>query len=121
MNITYEVTAGRITGLPTMPQAVAYSGHGAGLNNPALERVAGVGPIPRGKWKIVRWEDHHGDLGPQVAILAPDGWDAHGRSFFRIHGDDEAMNHSASDGCIIASRAIRDAWRATGEMFFTVV
>lgn len=92
-----------------------YSGHGAGLNNPEMENVVGVGPIPRGKWHIVRWDDHHAGKGPIVAVLEPVGHDAHGRSAFLIHGDNSAMNHTASHGCIIAARGIREALRASGE------
>jgi hypothetical protein len=119
--IYYHSATGKIEGIPNLPNATGYSGHGAGLNNPNLERIKGIGPIPRGKWRIVRWEDHHGELGPQVAILEPDGWDAYDRSLFRIHGDNSLGNYSASNGCISASRAVRDAWRASGEMKFEVV
>jgi hypothetical protein len=92
-----------------------YSGHGPGKNNPDDEAIPKVGPIPRGKWKIVRWDDHHGELGPQVAVLEPVGHDAHGRTLFRIHGDSSVHPGEASDGCIVASRLIRDQWRASGD------
>jgi hypothetical protein len=101
--------------------ALCYSGHGDGLNNPALEAVAIVGPIPRGRWQIVRWDDHHGTKGPIVAVLRPDGHDAHGRSGFLIHGDNTAANHSASHGCIIMNRPARVLLRAGGQMSFEVV
>lgn len=87
--------------------AAGYSGNGAGLNNPAAEDQHMVGVIPRGKWKIGKWyDDPH--LGPCVMHLDPDGFDPHGRSLFRIHGDNAKMNHSASDGCIILPRDIRE-------------
>src|SRR5690242_1987580 len=85
-------------------RGVGYSGHGVGLNNPDFEAMVNVGPIPRGRWQIIKWEDHHGDKGPIVAILKPVGHTAHWRAGFLIHGDNSAGNHSASHGCIIAPR-----------------
>ena len=29
-----------------------YSGHGDGINNPAMQSVSNVGPIPQGQWTI---------------------------------------------------------------------
>lgn len=100
---------------------VLYSGHGAGLNNPFMETVAGVGPIPKGRWRIVGWDAHHGELGPLVAILEPVGHNAHGRSLFREHGDNAAANHSASDGCIIADHVLRQAHHDSGDLDLEVV
>lgn len=93
----------------------AYSGNGEGLNNPLMEQIEGHGPIPRGLWTIDRWTgtatytDHKGrNLGPQVAILRPSGHDAHNRSGFLWHGDNKLMNFTASDGCLVSARVIRD-------------
>lgn len=118
---TYRQTTGSVIDANAAQAGIAYSGHGLGLNNPAMEAVASVGPIPAGQWKITRWHDHHGELGPVVAILEPVGHNAHGRSLFRIHGDDAAADHMASDGCIVANRTIRESWRASGDMDLTVV
>lgn len=116
--IAYNSQTGRVTGEVT---GQGYSGHDAGLNNPNMEQLRGIGPIPRGKWKILRWDDHHGEKGPIVAVLEPDGWDAYGRSDFLIHGDNPEANHSASHGCIIMNHDIRTVWRATGIMEFEVI
>lgn len=94
---------------------IGYSGFGPGKNNPDMEAKPNVGPIPRGEWKIVRWDDHHADKGPQVAVLEPVGHDAHGRSAFLIHGDSAEHPGQASHGCIIMDRNIRDKWRASGD------
>lgn len=84
-----------------------YSGHGAGLNNHALEADAGVGPVPVGMWKIgpAHRSLHTGPITMNLDPVAPNT--AHGRSLFRIHGDNSAANHSASRGCIILGRALR--------------
>jgi hypothetical protein len=79
--------------------ATGYSGHGAGRNNPALEGVARVGPLPRGFYTIGPAHDTalH---GPVVMALTPDpGQDEHGRDAFLMHGDKK--NHDASLGCLI--------------------
>lgn len=80
--------------------AVGYSGRGEGFNAPYAERVAGIGPIPVGRWAIGK-AFHHRRLGRVAIPLVPVGHDAHGRSGFYIHGDNARMDHTASSGCII--------------------
>ena len=89
----------------------AYSGNGEGLNNPDMEAAEGVGPIPRGQWHVVEWVDNYENKGSCVARLAPVGFDPHGRSGFLCHGDNPELNHTASDGCIVAPHDARTAWR----------
>ena len=40
--------------------------------------------------------------------LAPRGHRAHGRDGFMIHGDNPALNFSASQGCIILGLVLRE-------------
>lgn len=82
--------------------AVAYSGSGNGINNPALEAVPSIGPIPAGMWDIGGPYDS-ARVGPYALPLIPVGHDAHGRSAFRIHGDSNTGYRIASRGCIIMS------------------
>jgi hypothetical protein len=98
-----------------------YSGHGQGLNAPDMEAEHGVGPIPRGRWKITEWDTQHGALGPVVGILEPVGHTAHGRTLFRIHGDNAEQDHTASDGCIILGRVLREKMRDSGDADLEVV
>lgn len=112
--ITYDQETGKIS-IGDALIGVGYSGFGPGLDNPEMEAVHNVGPIPRGEWHIGHWDDHHAEKGPQVAVLSPVGHDAHGRSAFLIHGDNQDANHTASHGCIIANRIIRNALRASGD------
>ncbi len=82
-----------------------YSGHGEGRNNPAMEAVPRVGPIPKGRYRIGP-PYQHPHLGPCVMNLDPmDGTDTHGRDLFRIHGNN--AQNDASLGCIILGPAIR--------------
>ena len=87
-----------------------YSGHDQGLDNPRLEQVQGIGPIPRGLYRIGEFYDHP-HLGPIVAQLHPVGHNAYGRTGFFIHGDNSHGDQSASHGCIIANRLARIAVR----------
>lgn len=98
-----------------------YSGFGDGLNNGDMEAVPDVGPIPRGMWKIIRWDDVHGDKGPCVAVLEPVGHDAHGRSDFLMHGMREGDQHDSSKGCICAGPTIRHVLRDSGDTDLEVV
>lgn len=116
---TYSQSKGLLTH-DNFFEGTGYSGNGEGLNNPAMEAVHGVGPIPRGLWTIgVAYNDPH--LGPCVMHLDPvPPNDAHGRSLFRIHGDNTSADHTASDGCIILGPVLRHAIRDSGDTSLTV-
>lgn len=85
-------------------EGTGYSGAAGGRNNPDMEAVEGVGPIPRGLYSIAAARTSE-RLGPVVMDLDPIGHDAHGRTLFRVHGDN--ARHDASHGCIILGPAIR--------------
>lgn len=92
-----------------------YSGHEAGKNNPDLQQVPNVGPIPVGRWII---EDAHDSLslGPLVMNLSPKlGTYTYGRSLFRIHGDSKEHSGEASHGCIILAHNIRQEIADSGD------
>jgi hypothetical protein len=98
-----------------------YSGAGRGKNNPALQSVAGLGPIPRGRWTIAGRHDSP-TTGPCTLVLTPEAGTATlGRSEFRIHGDSIVHPGSASHGCIILPRAVRDAIWASGDRALLVI
>ena len=97
-----------------------YSGKGtpgekdAGRNNPGREGEVGVGPIPRGNWRIevARPGEYSSKLGGPVLRLVPDEATrarvkAMGRDpdSFLIHGN--APDNDASKGCIILDRTTR--------------
>lgn len=90
--------------------ARGYSGHGAGVNNPADQAIHDVGPIPQGLWNISepRMTTSH---GPYVLPLSPKaGTETFGRDGFLIHGDLVAApgQQQASLGCIILARSERE-------------
>lgn len=94
----------------------AGSGCGEGYNNPALDHVKDVGPIPCGLYGIGAFFDDPGKMGPMVARLIPIGHDAKGRTGFAIHGRNaNADLTDDSNGCIVADREIRNAIRNSGD------
>lgn len=87
--------------------AEGYSGHGDGLKNPAMQDVEGVGPAPQGTYTICTAKTYP-HLGPVAMQLVPSSQNKmFGRSGFYIHGDNAAMNHTGSDGCLIFAREVR--------------
>ena len=88
--------------------AIGYSGAGNGKNNPSMQDVQKIGPIPRGNYTI--GEPHDTPThGPYVLRLTPDPEnEMHGRSGFLIHGDSKEHPGQSSEGCLIFPRAIRE-------------
>ncbi len=80
-----------------------------------------VGPIPRGQYTIgPAYTDPH--RGPVVMRLTPSGGqDMFGRDGFLIHGDNSKHDKSASEGCIVLERGIRDKISASSDRQLTVV
>jgi hypothetical protein len=86
-----------------------YSGSSKYHNNPDKQCLKDNGPLPRGKYKIGKYIAHNHKLGWFVLPLTPDASNSMcGRGHFYIHGDNKAKNYTASEGCIITTRAIRN-------------
>jgi hypothetical protein len=93
---------------------VGYSGGNKGndpegVNNPALQNLACVGPLPCGFYKIGQPYDH-ATCGPYFMPLTPaPGNTMYGRGGFGVHGDDVRFpgQKKASDGCIILALGVR--------------
>jgi len=60
--------------------------------------------------------------GPFTIVLLPTpGTDTLGRDAFRIHGDNSLGNRSASHGCIILRREVREHMWSSGDHELVVV
>ena len=108
--ITWSQSNGVLKGEDGSTWGVGFSGHGNGVNNPAYQKVANVGPIPRGLWSIGKPENSP-HTGPFSLPLTPKaGIETFGRSDFLIHGDaiTEPGAKAASHGCIILARSVRE-------------
>lgn len=114
---TYKVSTGELADQAGTVVGTGYSGRDSGLNNPDAEQDKGVGPIPAGRWIVGTFFDHP-HLGPCVSRLIPSSeppkTETFGRTGFFIHGDNAEANHSASDGCIILARDLREKIRDSG-------
>lgn len=122
---TWDQSAGRLYRDGQLV-STGYSGKGRGKNNPALQGVRGVGPIPRGRWRIAELYDSQ-RVGPYaLKLFAVDGVldDTHagtGRGAFRIHGDSRVRPGDASNGCIILPRNIRELIWKSGDRDLEVI
>lgn len=123
---TWDQSAGRLSRDGKFISS-GYSGKGRGKNAPALQGVAGIGPIPRGRYKLTEIYDSP-NVGPRTIRLEPVdarfGDDTHqetGRGAFRIHGDSVRAPGTASKGCIILPRPVREAMWKSGDRDLTVV
>ena len=94
--------------------AKGYSGKDKGKDNPAMESVPFVGPIPKGLYTIGSPRDTT-SRGPYVLDLTPKGHNALGRSEFLIHGDSIKNPGKASEGCIIMPRVAREKVAKSGD------
>lgn len=99
-------------GPPAPIGSPGYSGHDYGLNNPGLEIITSAGPIPQGGYTIGPEQLNVTRTGlklPSSMRLTPnaDNW-MYGRGGFLIHGDNSKGDRSASEGCIVLTKNIRD-------------
>jgi hypothetical protein len=74
-----------------------------------MDKVPNIGPIPRGDWTIAGPPVDSKDHGPYVLKLNPaPSAETHGRSGLLMHGDSKEHPGSASHGCVILTRAVRE-------------
>ncbi|WP_144818170.1 tlde1 domain-containing protein [Enterobacter sp. DE0047] len=87
--------------------AKGYSGMLTNKNNPDREQVKGMGPIPRGRWRIGSTGNSKGPLTITLIHFSGNSYDRDMHSF-RIHGDKRhGMPGFASEGCIIIDPVTR--------------
>lgn len=104
----YQQSTGKILDPKGMIMGYGYSGKGIHKNNPESQTLANLGPIPEGYYTIGEPHDTV-THGPFVLPLTPDPQNnMHGRSHFLIHGDSKVLPGTASEGCIIAPRYLRE-------------
>jgi hypothetical protein len=92
------------------PHVTGYSGHGNGVNNPAMQNVPNIGPIPQGTYTIGEPEVYHshgGDLANSMKLTPDPSNVMYGRGGFWIHAGMADGSQTASEGCIIFDSAAR--------------
>jgi hypothetical protein len=102
--------------------ATGYSGAGDGKNNPDMQSIPNIGPIPQGDWTITGPPVNTAEHGPYVLRLAPkEETDTFGRSGFLMHGDSRNAPGTASHGCVILPRPVREQVWQSGDRELEVV
>lgn len=115
MLLTWHQRAGQCTKDGDLWFSGYAGGHGGknpeGVNNPDMDHIPNVGPLPKGRYLIghlhtaeTDGKDWIGHFGPSYIRLTPEPKnEMHGRSGFLVHWDraDRAQHpRSGSDGCI---------------------
>lgn len=104
----YKQTTGELRNAAGTVVAKGYSGKGEYKNKHEHQDVRGMGPIPVGCYTI---NPPHQSLktGAYAMDLMPDSSNVmFGRDSFQMHGDSLRQPGTASSGCIIMPRAIRE-------------
>lgn len=106
MSFLYNQTTGYLTH-DDLFLGAGYSGYGEHANIAQDETVKGLGSIPEGMYTIGK--PHVSEqTGPITMTLTPDMEnEMFGRGSFELHGDNSALNHTASHGCIILPHDVR--------------
>lgn len=113
--ISYKIATGTLDDANGNPIGAGYSGQPECKNDPSAVDQHNKGPIPPGLYRI--GEPHDTEThGPFVLALTPDpSNEMHGRSGFLIHGDSVSHPGTASHGCIILPRAVRETVHRLGD------
>lgn len=121
MSWTYEITTGKIFNDQGELIGLGYSGAPDHKNDATAQSLRDQGPIPEGSYRIMPPQDTM-THGPYVLPLEPDSrnlmW---GRSGFLIHGDSIVSPGTASEGCIIQSKNVREQVWGSGDRTLDVV
>jgi len=109
---TYVLDSGEMIDPHGQILGTGYSGSSVCRNNPSMQNIRGVGPLPCGFYgmeTIVDSAGHPCDYGdkkaPVIALIPDPSNEMCGRYGFLIHGDNDT--HTASDGCIIQEHPTR--------------
>lgn len=117
----YEQATGKLFNNAGQLFGVGYAGRDAGKNNPAMQNVKGIGPLPVGFYTILA-PYNHPTVGKYAMPLIPDPTnEMFGRNSFFMHGDSEEHPGLASHGCIVQMRTIRGLVWASGDRRIEVV
>lgn len=125
--LQYSQSTGMLTLLDesvSLLVGTGWAGNHDGKNNPAMQQVPCVGPLPQGHYTLQPWEAYHGHLGPLVSFLQPDPTNTmFGRGDFFIHGPamSPASYGQESKGCIVMAHDVRQKLSDLGVTALEVV
>jgi hypothetical protein len=117
----YEITTGRMYSDKGDLIGVGYSGTPQYRNDALATNLKDIGPCPVGIYRMREPIDTV-THGPYVMWLDPDPEnEMFGRGGFGIHGDSVVNPGTASTGCIIQSRGVREQMWKSGDHDLKVV
>lgn len=117
----YQQATGKILDPKGIVVGFGYSGKGKYKNDPEAQALHDQGPIPEGYYTIDTPRDTV-THGPFVIPLLPfEQNKMFGRAGFLIHGDSVVHPGTASLGCIVAARYIREDIAKSPIKLLTVV
>ena len=109
MNLNYSQSTGQMTKDDGTLVATGFAGnnsrpgvnpkHLQGMNNPDMQSVHCIGPLPQGTYTVGTWGLHH-PVGPNSAPLTQTSGETFGRNAFFIHGPGDTDPMNSSEGCI---------------------
>jgi RHS repeat-associated protein len=116
----YSQSTGNLWHTNSSVSITGYAGYRSGYNNPSFENVVGMGPLPKGSYRIgAPYNSAH--TGPYTLPLTQINGNSYGRDAFRIHGDNGRGDLSASNGCIIVPRKIREKIHSSDDPILRVI
>lgn len=104
---TYSQSTGELKHDGVVVNRHGYSGAGSGKNNPAMQSVANVGPIPQGTYTIGAARANMSRGRWTMPLLPNSGTNTFGRTGLLIHADSIHHPGEASTGCIILPPPVR--------------
>lgn len=127
-NWTYKQTTGELFNPDGVFVAKGYAGgnlgkNPEGKNNPDMQFVHNVGPLPQG-WYTIEPPIEHSTVGLFALPLTPDPENnMGGRGHFYIHGDliGHAGEDVGSEGCVVMPNATRHEVASSGNNRLEVV
>ena len=117
----YKQTTGELFNAQHQMVARGYAGKGVHKNKHESQHIVGEGPLPVGRYKINAPRTSQ-KTGPYAMDLSPAKENTmFGRSAFQMHGDSIKAPGTASSGCIIMPRNIRELVWNSGDREIEVV
>lgn len=122
---TFEQSSGRLYDETGYHAGTGYAGGNCGknpegINNPSMQNIPRVGPLPVGVYKAGK-VFMQSKLGPFAVELVPDASnEMFGRGGFFMHGD-TTPSGNASEGCIIMPRQVREEFFNSADSTVMVV
>ncbi len=120
----YSQSTGRLTYVDSNGNSAfvgtGYAGYGPGLNNPAMQNVPFIGPLPQGLYTIGPQQDN-GNRSQSMVLTPNPGNQMFDRWGFLIHGPHKDDQHDSSNGCPVFKKSIRDQIGKSNDKCFQVV